>query len=206
MTRVLAIDGPAGAGKSTVARAIAARLGWNYLDTGAMYRAVTWRCLTGNVDLADEDAVARVARECVLSITPRVVIDGVDVTDDIRSPAVNEAVSTVAAAPKVRSELVRRQRELAAAAPVGSVVEGRDITTVVFPDATLKVYLTASEEERVRRRGDEDAGSLARRDREDSTRMVSPLRKADDAIEFDTTGYSVDEVVEEVVRCLQRLL
>ena len=156
-TQVIAIDGPAGSGKSSVARALANSLGWAFLDTGAMYRAVAYEALRRGVDVADDEAVADIARAVSIDTVPRVSVNGLDVHDQIRSDAVNVAVSIVAANPEVRTELVSRQREFAAAQTVGTVVEGRDITTVVFPHATLKVYLTASLEERMRRRGDEEA-------------------------------------------------
>ena len=200
--RIIAIDGPAGSGKSTVARAIASRLGWSYLDTGAMYRAITVEVLRRGVDVHDEEAVARLAGDVEVSIGPPVRVDGRDVEEDLRSEAVNIAVSVVAANALVRRRMVARQREIAAAQPVGTVVEGRDITTVVFPEATVKVFLTASLEERAARRGEEGADSVARRDRADSTRDASPLRRADDALVLDTTGRDVDEIVEEIVQCL----
>ena len=200
--RIIAIDGPAGSGKSTVARAIADRLGWSYLDTGAMYRAITVEVLRRGIDVHDEDAVAALAAEVEVSIGPPVRLDGRDVEGELRSEAVNIAVSVVAANPRVRQRMVERQREIAAAQPIGTVVEGRDITTVVFPDATVKVFLTASLEERAARRGEEGADSVARRDRADSTRDASPLRRAADAVVLDTTGRDVDEIVEEIVQCL----
>jgi cytidylate kinase len=202
-SQVIAIDGPAGSGKSTLARALATSLGWAFLDTGAMYRAVTYEVLRRGIDLFDEDAVAEIARASTIETMPRVTINGRDVHDEIRSPDVNIGVSAVAANPEVRSEMVRRQRDFAAAQAVGSVVEGRDITTVVFPNATVKVYLTASLKERARRRDDETEASVARRDDIDSTRDASPLRQADDALVLDTTGRSVDEVVEEITQCLK---
>jgi cytidylate kinase len=202
-SQVIAIDGPAGSGKSTLARALASSLGWGFLDTGAMYRAVTYEVLRRGVDQFDEEAVAEIARASTIETVPRVSINGRDVHDEIRSDEVNVAVSAVAANPEVRSEMVRRQRDFAAAQPVGSVVEGRDITTVVFPNATVKVYLTASLKERARRRDDETEASVARRDDIDSTRDASPLRQAEDALVLDTTGRSVDEVVEEITQCLK---
>jgi cytidylate kinase len=202
-SQVIAIDGPAGSGKSTLARALATSLGWAFLDTGAMYRAVTYEVLRRGIDLFDKDAVAEIARASTIETMPRVTINGRDVHDEIRSPDVNVGVSAVAANPEVRSEMVRRQRDFAAAQAVGSVVEGRDITTVVFPNATVKVYLTASLKERARRRDDETEASVARRDDIDSSRDASPLRQADDALVLDTTGRSVDEVVEEITQCLK---
>lgn len=204
--RIIAIDGPAGSGKSTVARAVAERLGWSFLDTGAMYRAVTSEALHRGVDPTDVDAVGRLAAEISLATLPRVTVEGRDVEEEIRSDAVNRAVSVVAANPQVRRAMVARQREWAAAQPVGTVVEGRDITTVVFPDATLKIYLTASLAERARRRGEEGEESVSRRDEADSTRAASPLRQANDAVVVDTTSRSVDEVAEEIVQWLTNRL
>jgi CMP/dCMP kinase len=201
---VIAIDGPAGSGKSTIARALADSLGWSFLDTGAMYRAVTREALDEGVDVADEDALAQLAHDAVIVTVPRVSINGRDVHDVIRGDDVNEAVSVVATNARVRTEMVGRQRAFAAAQPVGTVVEGRDITTVVFPEAGVKVYLTATLEERSRRRGDESEASVARRDVVDSTRDASPLRQAPDALALDTTGRSVAEVVEEITQCLKQ--
>lgn len=202
--RIIAIDGPAGSGKSTVAKAVAAQLGWSFLDTGAMYRAVTCEALTRGIDLDDALAMGHLAREVEITTLPRVTVNGRDVEDEIRTGPVNVAVSTVAANPLVRSAMVVRQRKWADAQPVGTVVEGRDITTVVFPDASLKVFLTASPEERARRRGDESAASLTRRDHADSTREASPLRQASDALVLDTTGRSVEEVAKEIIECLTK--
>ncbi len=144
-----------------------------------------------------------VATEATIATLPRVSVNGRDVEDEIRSDAVNVAVSIVAANPLVRAQMVRRQRDFAAAQPLGTVVEGRDITTVVFPNASMKVYLTASLEERARRRGDEGEASVARRDVADSTREASPLRQASDALVLDTTGRVVSDVVEEIIECLK---
>ncbi|HEX2849279.1 MAG TPA: (d)CMP kinase [Acidimicrobiales bacterium] len=200
--RVIAIDGPAGSGKSTVARAVAARLGLDYLDTGAMYRSVAYAALRDGVDPADAAGVAALAKGLAIDVAGTVTVDGQDATAAIRGPEVSAVVSVVAANPEVRSELVRRQRDWVEAHG-GGVVEGRDIGTVVFPNADLKVFLTASEEEREARRrqesGDEVAAHVATRDRLDSTRRHSPLRAADDAIEIDTTGRPVPEIVEEVL-------
>lgn len=183
--RIVAIDGPAGSGKSTVARAVAARLGLDYLDTGAMYRSVALAALRRGIDPTDLEAVAALAADVEI-----------DTTDAIRSPEVNAVVSVVAANPGVRTELVRRQRQWITAHG-GGVVEGRDIGTVVAPDAELKVFLTATEEERSRRRHEEaDPGA---RDRIDSSRAASPLTVADGAIVIDTSGRPVDEIVEEVL-------
>jgi cytidylate kinase len=202
--QVIAIDGPAGSGKSTIARALADVLGWSFLDTGAMYRAVTREALDEGVDVADEDALAQLAHDAVITTLPRVSINGRDVHDHIRGDDVNQAVSVVATNARVRTEMVRRQREFAAAQPVGTVVEGRDIATVVFPEANVKVYLTATLEERSRRRGEESEASVARRDVVDSTREASPLRQAHDALALDTTGRSIADVVEEIRQCLNQ--
>jgi cytidylate kinase len=200
---IIAIDGPAGSGKSSVARALADSLGWSFLDTGAMYRAVTHEALRSGLDPLDESAVADLASEITIATLPRVSVNGRDIEDEIRSNEVNRAVSVVAANPLVRAQMVRRQRDFAAAQSVGTVVEGRDITTVVFPNATIKIFLTASLEERARRRDDESEASVHRRDVADTTREASPLRQADDALVLDTTGRSVDEVVEEITQCLK---
>lgn len=202
--QVIAIDGPAGSGKSSVARALATALGWSFLDTGAMYRAVTVEALRRGIDVHDELAMGELASAVVLSTLPRVSVDGRDVEDEIRSDGVNVAVSAVAANPLVRLQMVKRQREFAHVQPLGTVVEGRDITTVVFPTATLKVYLTASLEERARRRDDESKASVARRDDADTTRVASPLRQAHDALVLDTTGRNVDDAVEEIIQWLKQ--
>lgn len=202
MVGIVAIDGPAGSGKSTVSRALADRLGVPRLDTGAMYRAVAWAALDRGIDPADAAAVAELARRATIELGGgRVRVDGVDVTGPIRSPEVSAAVSAVAANPAVRHHLVERQRRWAADHE-GGVVEGRDIGTVVFPAARLKVFLTASPEERARRRHDEPAEGLARRDRIDATRSASPLVQAEDARLLDTTGRTVEDVVAEVLSWL----
>ena len=203
---VIAIDGPAGSGKSTVARAVAALLDWSFLDTGAMYRAVTWEALRRGIDVNEEVAVAAVADDVTLTALPRVTVNGRDVEDEIRSDEINVGVSVVAANPEVRASMVTRQREFAAAQPLGTVVEGRDITTVVFPNASVKIFLTASLEERARRRGDESEHSVARRDEADSSRVASPLRQADDALVLDTTGRDVEDVAQEIVQWLKHNL
>jgi cytidylate kinase len=203
--RVVAIDGPAGSGKSTVARAVAERLGMDYLDTGAMYRAVTFTAMRRGVDPEDKVLVANIARELSLDVGDRVMVDGVDATIEIRSPEVTRAVSEVAANPEVRKELVRRQREWAQEHG-GGVVEGRDIGTVVFPDAPVKIFMTASDEQRAERRSqelldmhyDEVAADIARRDHVDSTREHAPLAVAPDAVVVDTTSSTVPDVVELV--------
>ena len=217
---VVAIDGPSGTGKSTVSRRLAAALGARYLDTGAMYRAVTWAVLEAGIDPSDAAAVAEISGKITLDSgtdpsAPHISVDGRPVDVEIRGPEVTKAVSAVAAVPDVRKRLVARQREVIAAAE-RIVVEGRDIGTTVAPGADLKVYLTASEAERARRRSLELAGGaaatadalattqadLARRDTFDSTRTTSPLRQADDAVEVDTTGLDVDAVVARLVELL----
>jgi CMP/dCMP kinase len=206
--KVIAIDGPAGSGKSTVARRLADHLGLGYLDTGAMYRAVTFAALRRGIDPADAGPVAELARAVDLDVTTdHVRVDGVDATIEIRGPEVSRAVSLVAANPEVRAELVRRQREWAYER-AGGVLEGRDIGTVVFPDAVLKVYLTARPEVRAERRATEVseldyetvAADMARRDALDQGRDADPLRLADDAIELDTSDMTVDEIVAELAR------
>ena len=203
---VIAIDGPAGSGKSTVARTVAELLGWSFLDTGAMYRAVTCEALFRGIDVHDADVVAAVADDVSLTTLPRVTVNGRDVEDQIRGDEINAAVSVVAANPHVRASMVARQREFAAAQPLGTVVEGRDITPVVFPHASIKVFLTASLEERARRRGDEGEDSVARRDEADSTRATSPLHRADDALVLDTTDRDVEDVAQEIVQRLKHNL
>ena len=203
---VIAIDGPAGSGKSTVARGVARALGWTFLDTGAMYRAVTFEALDRGIDVDDEVAMGELASSSVIATTPRVSINGRDVEDEMRTDPVNVAVSVVAANSLVRGAMVLRQREFADAQSVGTVVEGRDITTVVFPNATLKVYLTASLEERSRRRGEEGGASVQRRDHADSTREASPLRQAPGALVLDTTGRDVEDVAQEIVQWLKHNL
>jgi len=216
---VVAIDGPAGTGKSTVSRGLARDLGARYLDTGAMYRMATLAVLRAGVDLTDADAVAAAAARAELSVGydpdhDRFYLDGEDVSVEIRGEAVTKAVSAVSAVPAVRTRLVEVQRKLAAGED-SIVVEGRDIGTVVLPDADLKVFLTASAEERARRRNDQNvaaglpddyAGVLAdvqRRDHLDSTRAVSPLRPADDAVVVDTSDMSQVEVIEHLTRLVR---
>jgi len=208
---VVAIDGPSGSGKSTVARGVAAALGLQVLDTGAMYRAVTLAALEREIALDDGDALAKLARAIEIANDSGVTtVDGRDVSTAIRGPEVTAAVSTVSAHPAVREVLVGLQRNWVGDRG-GGVVEGRDIGTVVFPNATVKVFLTASDTERARRRQRDEAdaarnvavgdvqASLERRDAIDSTRAVSPLRAADDAIAVDTTGRTVDSVVSDIV-------
>jgi CMP/dCMP kinase len=198
---VVAIDGPAGSGKSTLSRALAARLGLQRLDTGAMYRSVAWAVLARGIDPGDTDAVADVARTLPIEVGDRVTADGTDVTEAIRGPDVSAAVSAVAANPAVRSVMVERQRQWVRAHG-GGVVEGRDIGSVVLPDADLKLYLDASPEVRAARRSEEGAEAVARRDRLDSTRAASPLGRAPDARVIDTGAHSVEEIVEQVLAWL----
>jgi cytidylate kinase len=213
---IIAIDGPAASGKSTVARAVARRLAFRYLDTGAMYRAVAAEAIACGISFEDASALQGLAEATRVSfvysgsdpVPSSVIVGQRDVTTEIRTPAVDAAVSLVARIPGVRSAMVPLQRELASGGD--TVVEGRDIGTVVFPDAAVKVYLTATPEERaVRRLGDREAAGheaeiaavaadIAERDRIDSTRAVSPLATAIDATVIDTTGLSVDEVVEHI--------
>lgn len=198
---VIAIDGPAGSGKSTVGAAVARRVGLQVLDTGAMYRAVTALVLRSGTDPGDVDAVAAIAAGMQIELGDRVVANGVDLTGELRSEAVNEVVSVVSANPAVRAALVERQRAWVEAHH-GGVVEGRDIGSVVFPDATVRIFLTATDAERQRRRVDEHPDSVARRDHLDSSRATSPLVPADGARVLDTTGRTIDDVVDEVLGCL----
>ena len=209
---VVAIDGPAGSGKSTVARQVAERAGLRYLDTGATYRALTLALLRRGVPVDDPQAVADAAKavDLTLELPPdpagaaRVLLEGVEPGPELRSPEVNAAVSAVAAVPAVRELLVGLQRSLAGVG--GIVVEGRDIGTVVWPGADVKVFLTASEHERARRRGDdregggETAEALARRDALDSGRAASPTRAAADALVIDSTTRSIDQVVDQLLQ------
>jgi cytidylate kinase len=209
---IIAIDGPSGAGKGTVARAVAARLGYRHIDTGAMYRAVAWKALGDAVELSDEHAVAAAGERAVFDLEQgRVVIDGHDVAAAIRTPEIDRASAVVARHAAVRRVLVARQREMGEQG--GVVMEGRDIGTVVFPQADIKIYLDASPEERARRRAadpahassktaqlSEVATALAERDKSDSTRAISPLSVAPDAAVIDTTGVPVADVIETVLR------
>lgn len=214
---IIAIDGPSGAGKGTLARAVARALNYRHVDTGAMYRAVGWKALREGVALDDESAVAALADRATLDATEeRVVIDGHDVTRAIRTPEIDRAATSVARLPRVREILVARQRSLGRGG--GVVMEGRDIGTVVFPHADVKVYLDASAEERARRRASDPAHTggqdtlvgvqhdLQARDRSDSTRTVAPLAVADDAIYVDTTGLAIDDVVARVMEIVKRKL
>ena len=219
---IIAIDGPSGSGKSSTSRGVARRLGLHYVDTGAMYRAMTWWMLEQGVDVDDPEAVAARCGEPVIVLRddptdPGVSVDDQDVSADIRDAAVADAVSRVAAVPEVRERLVRSQRSMVDAAITagrGVVMEGRDIGTVVLPGADLKIYLTADVEARAARRALEEAersgrGSVASahanlesRDALDTTRTVSPLQQAADAIAIDGTHLSLDEVIDAVIRAL----
>lgn len=214
---VVAVDGPSGSGKSTVSRRLASALGAQYLDTGAMYRAVTWAALAEGIDPRDAEAVAKVAGEIDLEVdtdpdAPHTRVDGTPVDRAIRGPEVTGAVSAVAAVPWVRQLLVAQQRKIIGATR-RIVVEGRDIGTVVAPDADLKVYLTASADARARRRSAEYAADLSataadldRRDRFDSTRAADPLQQAPDAVVLDTTELGIDEVVARLRAMVDRSL
>ncbi|MDQ1704850.1 MAG: CMP/dCMP kinase [Frankiaceae bacterium] len=216
---VVAIDGPSGSGKSTVAREVARSLGFRYLDTGAMYRALTWLALRRGLDLTDAGALTALAESAELELStdpdrPGVRVDGTDVTTEIRSEPVTAAVSTTSAVPGVRAEMVRRQRE--AIRPGDGVVEGRDSGTTVAPDATGKVFLTADPAARAARRGRELAGpalddavvaatqeALLRRDTADAGRAASPLTQAPDALVVDATDLTADAVVEQVLAAVR---
>ena len=209
---IIAIDGPSGAGKGTIARGVASRLGLHHVDTGAMYRALAWKALHEGIDLNDEPAVSALAERVVFDVNDgRVIVDGHDVASAIRTPQMDAAASIVARQPAVRRVLVECQRALAARG--STVMEGRDIGTVVFPNAAVKIYLDASPEERARRRAtdpahaagkgttaiQEVATALAERDRLDSTRATAPLAVAHDAVVIDTTTLTIDEAVERVL-------
>ena len=214
---IIAIDGPSGAGKGTVARAVANALNYRHIDTGAMYRAVAWKALHHDVPLDEEESVAALAEQASLDLAShRTAIDGHDITRAIRTPEIDKAAARVARLPKVREVLVARQRELGSTR--GVVMEGRDIGSVVFPDADVKVYLDASAEERARRRANDPAhsgqqGSLAgvqsdlqARDKSDSERPVAPLTLAIDAMYIDTTGVPIDDVVAMVMKTVREKL
>ena len=211
---VVAMDGPSGSGKSSASRGVARALGLRYLDTGAMYRAITWWMLQRDVDLADPEAIAARALDPVLTLgtdpdAPVIAVDGVDAVAPIRTAEVTAAVSAVSAVPEVRRRLVAEQRETIGLG--GIVVEGRDIGTVVAPDAAVKIYLTASADARALRRTAELSGTtvdaqraaMARRDTLDSTRKADPLAKAADAVELDTTALNLEEVIAEILRVIK---
>jgi cytidylate kinase len=212
---IIAIDGPSGAGKGTVARTIALRLAYRHVDTGAMYRAVAWLAARDGIDLQDADAVARVAASAVFEVNGAIAINGHDVTHAIRTPEVDRAAAVVARHAAVRAVLVERQRSYGQSG--GVVMEGRDIGSVVFPNADVKVYLDASPEERARRRALDAsrvtsheaaelaavAQELAARDTLDRTRPVSPLTRLDDAVYIDTTGVAIEDVVTRVMEIVR---
>lgn len=213
---IIAIDGPSGAGKGTIARAVAGELGYRHVDSGAMYRAVGWKALRTGVLLTDEAHVRELAEHATMTVEGSDVhIDGVDISRAIRTPEIDKAATAVARLPRVRDVLVSRQRDLGTGG--GVVMEGRDIGTVVFPHADVKIYLDASEEERARRRAHdpahtgsttlaEVASALVERDESDRTRQVSPLYAAPDAHLVDTTGQPIDAVVREVLRLVRSRL
>src|SRR5215475_4870315 len=212
---IIAIDGPAGAGKSSVARAVARRLGYLFINTGAMYRAVAWKALQEGVSLDDAEAVGRLARDSLIELTGdvdsmRVLIDGRDITSEIATPRVGQAASIVSTIPAVRRALVARQQQMGREG--GVVMEGRDIGTHVFPNAEVKIYLDASPGARAQRRYDEDLArgvadaspevmkeEIERRDHRDKTRADSPLTQADDAVYIDSSEMTVDEVVDRIL-------
>jgi len=211
---IIDIDGPSGAGKGTVARAIARELGYRYVDSGAMYRAIGWKALQAHVAMDDEEGVAKLAEQSQIELEGATVcVDGVDITRAIRTPEIDQAAAAVAKLPRVRAVLVERQRQLGQGGAL--VMEGRDIGTVVFPDAPVKIYLDAEPEERARRRATdlthssspttmaEVVSALAARDLIDRTRSASPLHAAADAVRVDTTHRSIEEVVSEVLRLVR---
>ncbi len=213
---IVAIDGPAGTGKSSTSKAVAAALGLRYLDTGAQYRAITWWMITNGVDTADAAAIATASdKPAIVSGTdpagPTITVDGEDVSAPIRTPEVSARVSAVSAVPEVRTRITGLQQAIAAAAETGIVVEGRDIGTTVLPDADLKIFLTASAEARAARRAGELKGAdveatrqaLVKRDAADSGRATSPLAMAADAVEVDTTELTLQQVVDRVVALVE---
>jgi len=214
---IVAIDGPSGAGKGTVARAVAARLNYRHIDTGAMYRAVAWKAVHEKLDLQDEDALATLAERAKIDASDGVVrVDGHDVRQAIRTAEIDSASAAVARQPRVREVLISQQREMGARG--GVVMEGRDIGTVVFPRAEVKIYLDATPEERAWRRAHDPAhaagkgtaviqdvaSALAARDNSDRTRAASPLAVAADAVVIDTTGLPIDEVVDRVMALVEQ--
>ncbi|MGG1631270.1 (d)CMP kinase [Rossellomorea sp. NRS-1567] len=215
----IAIDGPAAAGKSTVAKIVAGKLSYLYIDTGAMYRSLTYKALKLNIDLHDENGLKELLAHTKITLEPTddgqiVYVDGEDVTDEIRQAAVTNSVSHVAVHSQVREEMVNRQQQLAKQGAV--VMDGRDIGTHVIPDAEIKVFLLASVDERAQRRHEENISKgfpsdleqlkveIARRDKIDSEREVAPLKKADDATEIDTTSLSIPEVVDQIMLLVER--
>ncbi|WP_075426755.1 (d)CMP kinase [Candidatus Kryptonium thompsonii] len=218
---IIAIDGPAGSGKSTTARLVAQKLGYTYIDTGAMYRALTLKVIESNVDPNDEDSIVKLAENTRIDLiyengNLKVILDNRDVSDKIRTPEVTSLVSVVSAHPKVRDIMVKKQRELGKDG--GVVIDGRDIGTVVFPNADLKIFMTADVKERAKRRQKELKAQgfeieieklikeIEERDEFDSNREISPLKKADDAIEIDTTNLTIEEQVELVLKKAYELI
>jgi len=218
---IIAIDGPAGSGKSTTARLVAQKLGYIYIDTGAMYRALTLKVIESGIDPKDENSIVELAEKTKIELlyqngNLKVMLDDKDVTEKIRTPEVTSLVSIVSAHPKVRNVMVKKQRELGKNG--GVVMDGRDIGTVVFPDADLKIFMNADIKERARRRQkemqmqgfDADIEELVKeieeRDKLDSTREVGPLKKATDAVEIDTTNLTIDEQVELVLKLAYELI
>jgi cytidylate kinase len=215
---IIAIDGPAGAGKSTVARRLAKRLGYLFINTGAMYRAVAWKALNDGVSIDAADRIGLLAEDSLIELqgdvdSMRVLIDGRDITEEIAAPAVTQAASKVSAISAVRRALVARQREMGRAG--GVVMEGRDIGTQVFPDADVKIYLDATSEMRSRRRLAEDAGrgiksgsleqmrsEIEERDYRDITRLDSPLTQTEDAVYIDSSAMTIDEVIERIMEII----
>ncbi|MFI6281127.1 (d)CMP kinase [Streptomyces sp. NPDC050988] len=213
---IVAIDGPSGTGKSSTSKAVAAKLGLSYLDTGAQYRAITWWMVTNGIDITDPSSIADAAgMPEIVSGTdpsaPTITVDGTDVAGPIRTQEVTSKVSAVSAVPEVRARITELQRSIASAAGKGIVVEGRDIGTTVLPDADLKIFLTASPEARAARRSGELKGAdvnatreaLIKRDAADSSRKASPLAKADDAVEVDTSDLTLQQVIECVVTLVE---
>lgn len=215
---VIAVDGPAGAGKSTISKIVAKKLGINYIDTGAMYRAATLKCINEGISLDDHNGVISVVSKCDITFdTDKILLDGIDVSEDLRTPEVSSKVSYVSKVSEVREILVDKQREIGSR--ISSILDGRDIGTVVFPNADYKFFLVADPRERGLRRYremieknilpenttvDMIVDDIIKRDKIDSTRDVSPLKKADDAMEVDTTNMSIDDVVEFILSRVNR--